>query len=77
MLKTFIEIGSCDFDTNMPLIESGEWLGVMVEPAPYYFKNLQSFVEKSKYNTALGLVFIANWTSRSDIGLRPRSLCSV
>lgn len=41
-MKTFIEIGTCDFDTCLPLIESGEWIGVMCEPAPTYFNNLKN-----------------------------------
>lgn len=41
-MKTFIEIGTCDFDTCLPLIESGEWIGIMCEPAPTYFKNLEN-----------------------------------
>jgi len=59
MLKTFIEIGSCDFDTNMPLIDSGEWLGIMCEPAPYYYKNLVSLSEKSKSAGNLSIENIA------------------
>ena len=39
-MKTFIEIGSCDFDTNLKLIEGGEWKGVMCEPANKFRENL-------------------------------------
>ena len=38
--KVFIEIGSCDFDTNLDLISNGGWIGVMCEPAPKYRNNL-------------------------------------
>ena len=38
--KVFIEIGSCDFDTNLDLIRNGSWIGVMCEPAPKYRNNL-------------------------------------
>jgi len=67
MLKTFIEIGSCDFGTNMPLIESGEWLGVMVEPAPYYFNNLQTLADKVKHKDNLHLENIAISDYNGDI----------
>jgi len=40
MLKTFIEIGTCDFDTNLPLIASGEWRGVMCEPVQKFYSSL-------------------------------------
>jgi FkbM family methyltransferase len=47
-MKTFIEIGSCDFDTNLPLIESGNWNGVMVEASPLIFSSLQEKVQFTK-----------------------------
>ena len=34
-MKTFIEIGTCDFDTNLPLIESGEWKGLCANLLQY------------------------------------------
>ena len=39
-MKTFIEIGSCDFDTLNYLSDYG-WRGVIVEPIPKYFNNLE------------------------------------
>ncbi len=44
-MKTFIEIGSCDFDTNADLIKSGNWKGIMVEPAPRYNAQLSSLMQ--------------------------------
>lgn len=38
-MKTFVEIGSCDFETLSYLAELG-WKGVMVEPIPKYYQNL-------------------------------------
>lgn len=57
-MKTFIEIGTCDFDTNIPLIESGEWLGVMCEPAPIYFGSLD---KQSKDIKILKILFWKTW----------------
>lgn len=59
MLKTFIEIGSCDFDTNLDLINSGEWLGIMCEPAKKYYNNLEKLVANSPYRDNLYLVNMA------------------
>ena len=58
-MKTFIEIGTCDFDTNIPLIESGEWTGVMCEPAPTYFKNLEDICKDIKHRENLFLDNVA------------------
>ena len=49
MIKTFIEIGSCDFDTNIDLISNGDWIGVMCEPAPKFRENLEKLIEKNPY----------------------------
>jgi|SRR6056300_577012 FkbM family methyltransferase len=38
-MKTFLEIGSCDFDTLSYLSKYG-WSGVIVEPIKKYFNNL-------------------------------------
>ena len=63
-MKTFIEIGTCDFETNIPLIESGEWTGVMCEPAPTYFKNLEDICKDIKHreNLFLDNVAITDYT---------------
>lgn len=39
-MKTFIEIGSCDFETLNNLADKG-WRGVIVEPVKEYFDNLE------------------------------------
>lgn len=48
-MKTFLEIGTCDFDTNLPFINSGNWKGIMVEPSPPFFDSLKSLAHNSKY----------------------------
>jgi len=62
-MKTFVEIGTCDFDTNLPLIDTGDWRGVMCEPVPKYYDSL---VEKAKqvsyrYNLAIDNVAISKY----------------
>lgn len=39
MAKMFVEIGSADFDTCLPLAEAG-WKGICVEPIPYLKKRI-------------------------------------
>lgn len=39
MMKTFLEIGTCDFDTLNFLSDNG-WKGVMVEPVKKYLNNI-------------------------------------
>lgn len=38
--KVFVEIGSCDFDTCLPLAENG-WRGVMVEAVPEIARTME------------------------------------
>lgn len=35
-MSTFIEVGTCDFDTCEQLIKNG-WNGIVIEPVKYYF----------------------------------------
>ena len=58
-MKTFIEIGSCDFDTNIDLISSGKWRGIMVEPTEKYFANLTRLVADNPHRENLVLQNIA------------------
>ena len=44
-MKHFIEIGSCDFETNIDLISNGDWRGIMCEPANKYRENLERLVK--------------------------------
>ena len=75
-MKTFIEIGTCDFDTNMPLIESGEWKGVMCEPAPIYFESLkkQSDKIKNSKNIILENLAISDYNGRLSFAVARNNL---
>jgi len=44
-MKTFLEIGACDFDNLDPLLDSG-WRGILVEPIPLYAESLRKKVLK-------------------------------
>ena len=59
MKKVFIEVGSCDFDTNADLIINGGWIGVMCEPAKKYFNNLEKLMEGIKNREDLFLENVA------------------
>ena len=49
-MKTFLEIGACDFDNLDPLLDAG-WRGIFVEPVPIYAESLRKKV--SKYPNAI------------------------
>ena len=70
-MKTFIEIGTCDFDTNLPLIESGDWKGIMCEPAPIYFGNLKKQFEeiKNSENLILENLAISDYNGKLDFAV--------
>jgi FkbM family methyltransferase len=51
-MKTFVEIGSCDFDTCNPLAEQG-WRGVIVEPVKKYLNNLEQHSNVIYLNMAI------------------------
>ena len=51
-MKTFIEIGTCDFDTCKKLAENG-WHGIMIEPNPRPFNNMNKFM--SDYDNVIRL----------------------
>ena len=40
-MKTFLEIGTADFDTLLPLARKGGWMGWCVEPVPHHAKTLR------------------------------------
>ena len=44
-MKTFLEIGTADFDTLIPLAEKGGWCGWCVEPVPKHVETLKKKVE--------------------------------
>ena len=51
-MKTFIEIGTCDFDTCQKLADNG-WQGIMIEPNPQAFKNMNRVMENYDNVTTL------------------------
>ena len=53
-MKTFVEIGTCDFDTLRHLCDSG-WRGVMVEPYQPFLDNIEDHENLTKINKAVGL----------------------
>jgi FkbM family methyltransferase len=52
-MKTFIEIGTCDFDTLRPLCDKG-WRGVMVEAWCPYLQNIPDHENLTKVCVAVG-----------------------
>ena len=51
-MKTFLEIGSCDFDTLSYLSHHG-WRGVVLEPIAEYFNNLKFESNIQYFNVAI------------------------
>ncbi len=51
-MKTFVEIGSCDFDTCYPLLENG-WRGIMVEPVAEILNNVPDHKNLIKVNKVI------------------------
>jgi len=67
-MKTFIEIGSCDFDTNLKLIEGGAWKGVMVEPAKKFRENLENIAKDidNRENLSIEAVAISDFDGETE-----------
>lgn len=53
-MKTFVEIGCCDFDTLRPLCDKG-WSGVMIDPYRPYLDNIEDHKNLTKINLAVAL----------------------
>jgi len=51
-MSTFIEVGSCDFDTCEKLIQNG-WKGIVIEPVKYYFDLLYKYPNIHYENIAI------------------------
>lgn len=66
MTKFFIEIGTADFDTLIPLAKKG-WKGIFVEPVKYLLDNLER-VEGSIYEN----VAISNFNGETTINYDPK-----
>lgn len=48
-MKIFVEIGTCDFDTNLALADNGDWSGIMVEPSPLVYNKLADQIIGSNF----------------------------
>ena len=70
-MKTFIEIGTSDFDTNLEFIETGGWKGVMVEPSPPFNKIMQEKINNCKFyeNIALESCAISDFDGYLDFAV--------
>lgn len=53
-MKTFVEIGCCDFNTLRDLCDSG-WKGIMIDPHQPYLDNIEDHENLIKINKAVGL----------------------
>jgi FkbM family methyltransferase len=53
-MKTFLEIGSCDFNTLRDLCDSG-WNGIIVDPHKPFLDNIKDHENLIKINKAVGL----------------------
>ncbi len=52
-MKTFIEIGSCDFDTLNHFTENGLWRGIIVDPIKKYLDNIPRAKNVEYVNAAI------------------------
>ena len=52
-MKTFIEIGACDFGTLNGLADQGGWQGVIVEPVKKYLDRLERHQNVTYLNAAI------------------------
>ena len=69
-MKTFIEVGSCDFDTCLPLAENG-WQGVVVEANPIIFESTKKLFKNlnvtcinaavTDYDGSIDFILTAGW----------------
>ena len=66
-MKTFIEIGTCDFDTCQKLANNG-WQGIMVEPNPQAFKNMNRVMEE--YDNVITLPYaVSDYDGMIEFGV--------
>tara|TARA_R100000697_G_scaffold99316_1_gene111447 strand:- start:311 stop:874 length:564 start_codon:yes stop_codon:yes gene_type:complete len=66
-MKTFIEIGTCDFDTCQRLADNG-WQGIMIEPNPQAFKNMNKVMEG--YDNVITLQYaVSDYEGMIELGV--------
>lgn len=66
MTKTFLEIGTCDFDTLLPLCENG-WKGYFVEPVQKYASYILSECEKNNYDAVVSCCAISSYDGELEM----------
>jgi len=63
--KTFVEIGTCDFDTCADFTNSGKWRGVMCEPTPHLMSSVLTSL-KTDYNIRTDQIAITDYDGFID-----------
>jgi len=66
-MKTFIEIGTCDFDTCKPLADRG-WKGLMIEPNPLAYERMVKFMKEYSNITTLDYA-VSDYDGTIKIGI--------
>jgi len=66
MRKTFIEIGTCDFDTLLPLCKNG-WKGYFVEPIKKYADFIKKTCLENSYDSMVSNCAISYFTGNIEM----------
>ena len=66
MAKIFMEIGTCDFDTLLPLCENG-WRGYFIEPIYEYAKYVAEQCEKNDYAAVVACCAISSYDGEIEM----------
>jgi len=64
--KIFVEIGTCDFDTLLPLCENG-WRGYFIEPINKYAEFIQEECTSKKYQSTISCCAISNYDGELEM----------
>ena len=64
--KTFLEIGTCDFDTLLPLCNNG-WRGYFVEPIYEYAKFIADQCDKNNYCASVACCAISSYDGELEM----------
>ena len=67
----FIELGSCDYDTFIPLLKTGNWNGIFIEPVEYYSNSLEQQLNELnlKNSWALEKTAISNYVGEIEMNI--------
>ena len=66
MTKTFLEIGTCDFDTLLPLCANG-WKGYFVEPVKKYASYVLNECNKNSYDAIVSCCAISSYDGELEM----------